>query len=293
MREAKVLKYEAFASKPNQGNPAGIVFDGDSYSEDDMQKIAELTDYSETSFLLKSDSADLKIRYFTPGHEMNLCGHATVASLFALCEKGGLEKGKTYNIQTKAGILPVEISEREGRIHITLEQASPQFKAFTGDKEKLAASLGLTISDFHDELPIVYGNTGIWTTIVPLKTLDASKRMKPNNKQFPDVLIDLPKASVHPFTFETIHPDCDLHGRHFSSPYSGTTEDPVTGTASGVMAAYMKTYGHSDQQVFTIEQGQEMGKDGKVEIAVLEENQEMKIKMTGTAVYAETLILNI
>lgn len=113
--------------------------------------------------------------------------------------------------------------------------------------------------------------------------------MVPDNAQFPAILRDLPKASVHPFSLETVHPESDLHGRHFSSPFSGTTEDPVTGTASGVMAAYMRQYGGSEAECLTIEQGQEIGKDGKVEIRITEENGEMNIKMTGTAVYAETI----
>ncbi|MED4663440.1 PhzF family phenazine biosynthesis isomerase, partial [Bacillus subtilis] len=139
----------------------------------------------------------------------------------------------------------------------------------------------------------VFGSTGIWTAIVPLKSLEASKKMVPDNKQFPEVLIDLPKASVHPFTFETVHPDSDLHGRHFSSPYSGTIEDPVTGTASGVMGAYMKHYGNAEQHKFIIEQGQEIGKDGKVEIEMNEAGGHVKVNMTGTAVYSETRILKI
>lgn len=293
MKVAEVLKYEAFTSSPGKGNPAGVVLQGDDYTEDEMQIIAERAGYSETSFIRKSESADLELRYFTPGHEMNLCGHATVASLYALCEKGMLESGKTYSIQTKAGILPVKISEKDGRIHITLEQASPQFKPFTGDRKKLADALGITDEDFHEDLPIVFGSTGIWTAIVPLKSLEASKKMVPDNKQFPEVLVDLPKASVHPFTFETVHPDSDLHGRHFSSPYSGTIEDPVTGTASGVMGAYMKHYGNAEQHKFIIEQGQEIGKDGKVEIEMNEAGGHVKVNMTGTAVYSETRILKI
>ncbi|RJS54519.1 isomerase [Bacillus subtilis] len=293
MKEIEVLKYEAFTSSPGKGNPAGVVLQGDDYTEEEMQTIAELAGYSETSFIKKSESADLELRYFTPGHEMNLCGHATVASLYALCEKGLLKSGKTYSIQTKAGILPVKIAEKEGRIHITLEQASPQFKPFTGDREKLAGALGITEEDFHDDLPIVFGSTGIWTAIVPLRSLEASKKMVPDNKQFPEVLVDLPKASVHPFTFETVHPANDLHGRHFSSPYSGTIEDPVTGTASGVMGAYMQQYGRADQREFVVEQGQEIGKDGKVEIEISEEGGHVKVHMTGTAVYSETRILKI
>lgn len=105
--------------------------------------------------------------------------------------------------------------------------------------------------------------TGIWTAIVPLKSLEASKKMVPDNKQFPEVLIDLPKASVHPFTFETVHPDSDLHGRHFSSPYSGTIEDPVTGTASGVMGAYMKHYGNAGGINLSLNKGRKLEKTEK------------------------------
>ena len=293
MKQADVLKYEAFTDVPDLGNPAGIVLNGDDYSDEEMQMIAEMAGYNETSFLCKSGEADLKIRYFTPGHEMNLCGHATVASLYALIEKGKLQADQTYQIETKAGILPVKAAERKGRVYITLKQASPQFLPFTGDKEKLAASLGITAEDFHDELPIVYGSTGIWTLIVPLRSLEASRNMVPDNTQVPAILHDLPKASVHPFSLETVHSESDLHGRHFSSPFSGTTEDPVTGTASGVMAAYMRQYGGSGAEWLTIEQGQEIGKDGKVEIRITEEDGEMNIQMTGTAVYAESINLQL
>lgn len=49
----------------------------------------------------------------------------------------------------------------------------------------------------------------------------------------------MPKASVHPFCMKTYDRDADMHARHFSSPYSGTIEDAVTGTASGVMGAFI------------------------------------------------------
>jgi PhzF family phenazine biosynthesis protein len=77
MRAITVHHYDAFSNKPNMGNPAGIVYEGDSLSEGEMQRIALKVGFNETAFPLKSDKADLRIRYFTPGHELNLCGHAT------------------------------------------------------------------------------------------------------------------------------------------------------------------------------------------------------------------------
>lgn len=55
MKEAEVLKYEAFTSSPGKGNPAGVVLQGDDYTEDEMQIIAERAGYSETSFIRKSE----------------------------------------------------------------------------------------------------------------------------------------------------------------------------------------------------------------------------------------------
>lgn len=80
MRTRKVLHYDAFASNPDMGNPAGVVLHADDLDVESMQSIAKSVGFNETVFILKSDKADYRLRYFTPGHEMNLCGHATIGS---------------------------------------------------------------------------------------------------------------------------------------------------------------------------------------------------------------------
>lgn len=135
MKQATVFKYEAFTDIPDLGNPAGIVFNGDDYSDEEMQMIAEMAGYNETSFLCKSGEADLRIRYFTPGHEMNLCGHATVASLYALIEKGRLQADQTYQIETKAGILPAKpLNETAG--YTSRSNRHPAISAVYGRQRK-------------------------------------------------------------------------------------------------------------------------------------------------------------
>ncbi len=61
--------------------------------------------------------------------------------------------------------------------------------------------------------------------------------MKPKTNLFPSILKEVPNASIHPFCLETKKQHTHIHARHFSSPYSGTIEDPATGTTSGVMGA--------------------------------------------------------
>ncbi|HDR7288108.1 isomerase [Bacillus cereus] len=293
MKTINVFHYDAFTNKPNMGNPAGIVLDADGLTEEEMQRIAEKVGFNETTFVLSSEVGDIRMRYFTPGFEMDLCGHGTVGTIFALRERGLLEEKASLTIETKAGILPIQIGVNEnGETFIKMRQAAPQFKEFTGSKEKLAHSIGLEVNDLDVSLPIVYGSTGNWTVIVPVKNLDVCERMKPNNEVFPSVLKEIPNASIHPVCLETYDEQAKMHGRHFSSAYAGTIEDPVTGTASGVMGAYYATYVEKDfdrEIELIVEQGQEIYKDGRVTVYVTKdvENEKLQIDIAGTAVYVK------
>ncbi|ANE45106.1 isomerase [Paenibacillus swuensis] len=285
-KQVKVYHYDAFTDIPGKGNPAGVVFDADAFTEEQMVQIARRVGFNETTFVQTSALGTLRLRYFTPGHEMNLCGHATVASLTALWERGVLEEDAEILVETKAGLLPMKLISSEKGVAIYMRQAAPEFISFEGDVGELMASIGLTTADWDEQYPIVYGSTGIWTLLIPIRTLEAFERMIPNNKTFPSILTQIPKASLHPFAAETIHPDCHMHARHFSSPYSGTIEDPVTGTASGVMGAYWLQYMHPKQASAEVwvEQGREVGKDGKVFVQAMRKNDIIEITISGTAV---------
>ncbi|MGG2937017.1 PhzF family phenazine biosynthesis isomerase [Bacillus pacificus] len=299
MKTINVFHYDAFTNKPNMGNPAGIVLEADGLTEEEMQIIAEKVGYNETTFVLSSEVGDIRMRYFTPGFEMDLCGHGTVGTLYALREQGLLEEKSNLTIETKAGILPIQIGVNEnGETFIKMRQAAPQFKEFTGSKEELAHSIGLEVNDLDVSLPIVYGSTGNWTVIVPIKNLDACERMNPNNAAFPSVLKEIPNASIHPICLETYDEQAQMHGRHFSSAYAGTIEDPVTGTASGVMGAYYAMYLEKDfdhEMELIVEQGQEIHKDGRVTVYVTKdvENEKLQIDIAGTAVYVKEFEVSI
>lgn len=290
MDPIKVYHYDAFASRPGMGNPAGIVLDGDRLTEEEMQRVALLVGYNETAFPVASDKADLRIRFFSPGKEMDLCGHATVATIYALKTRGLLGDKEELTIETRAGVLPVWVREEHGGIWITMRQAAPQFMDFEGSGEELAQAIGLSQQDLDGALPIVYGSTGTWTLLVPVRGLEAFKRMRPDNQRFPQILKKLPGASVHPLCLEVYDPGAQMHGRHFSSPTSGTVEDPVTGTASGVMGAYYARYIQKDvngAQEYLVEQGQEIGRDGRVKVRVSGTPELPTVEIAGTAVYVK------
>ncbi|RXT01918.1 PhzF family phenazine biosynthesis protein [Ammoniphilus sp. CFH 90114] len=284
MNTIQVYHYDAFTTLPHKGNPAGVVLNAEHLTEEEMQSIAEKVGFNETAFALPSEQADVRIRFFSPGTEMDLCGHATVATMYALKSRGLLRDQTEFTIETKAGILSIKTSSNEDGLYITMRQAAPQFLEFQGSLKQLAFSMGIKEEDLDTSLPIMYGSTGVWTLLVPINSLAVCQRMKPNNPLFPDILKEMPRASVHPFCLETYDNLAQMHGRHFSSPFSGTIEDPVTGTASGVMGAYYARYIAKEPDAsfeLLIEQGQEMGKDGKVLVTVNEGNI---VEITGSAV---------
>ena len=284
----RLYRYDAFTEVPGRGNPAGVVTDAVGLTEEQMQRIAAKAGYSETAFVLPSESADLRLRYFTPGQEVNLCGHATVGSLYCLKERG-LLAADSFTVETKAGLLPMSVREIDGRNQICMQQADYQETAFCGSIKDLAESLGLEEAEIDTSLPIVYGCTGLWTLLVPISSLDSFRRMKPENSRFPQIFSEMPRSSVHPFCLQAEREGADLHARHFSSPYSGTIEDPVTGTASGVLGSYYRKHICRDPEkagLLKIEQGLEIGKDGIVTVAASPYG-EGPATIYGTAVFTE------
>ncbi|WP_123041878.1 PhzF family phenazine biosynthesis protein [Cohnella candidum] len=291
MSGIKVLHYEAFSRIPGKGNPAGIVEDADGMPDAEMQRIAAAVGFNETTFIQTSRTADARLRYFTPGHEMDLCGHATVATLYHLKTNGWFADKDRITVETRVGDLPMEfLREPDGAWSIRMMQDRPKFEPFGGDRAALARSIGLEERDLHPDLPIVYGSTGIWTLLVPIRDKEAFTRMKPDNRRFPEILTERPRASVHPFGLETEDPEAFMHARHFSSAFSGTVEDPVTGTAAGVKGAYALTYLEPERESasFLVEQGLEIGRDGRVKVEVRRLKDEgIEVRITGSAVFVK------
>ena len=288
---------EAFSSIPGAGNPAGVVLDAQFLTESEMQAIAHAAGFNETVFILPSDQADIRFRYFTPGHEVNLCGHATIAAFVALRTRGLLPaetRTRALTFETKAGILTAAVGTENGQILVEMTQAPARFEKFAGDRAALAAALGITEEDLHPTLPLVYGSTGLWTLVVPVRDLSVIRRMKPSNQDFPGILVEMPGASVHPFCLETIDPEAVMHARHFSSPRSGTVEDPVTGTASGVLGAYYREHIHEAQEEapLIVEQGQELGRNGRVKVWAIKNGDTYAVRIAGTGCIVGPLNLN-
>lgn len=274
----KVYQVDVFTKEIDKGNPAGVVPDADDLTDEQMQKIATEMNFNETVFIRSSEKADVALRYYTPGYETPLCGHATLGAVHYLYEQGKL--GDLVTIETQVGVLTIQINGEE----ITMEQGQPKATPFGSSKEELCHVLGIEMTDLVDDLPIEYGNTGSWTLLVPVKDEAVLAKMQPKSQKFPDVLREVPRSSIHPFAII----DQAQHlwsARHFSSPFSATIEDAVTGTASGVMAAYAQKYLYPEDKVkLTITQGKYMGREGVANAYAEVVDHNVKIKISGKAV---------
>ena len=271
MPDYPMMQVDAFASEPLSGNPCAIIFDADSLTESQMQQIALEMNLSETSYVLKSDVADFRVRYFTPSREIPLAGHPTIATTHALIERGMIDvqgNSHTFTLEMKAGIIPVEITIQDNETWITMTQNPPQFFD-TYDPEQVMPAMGLDVEDWLAGYPIQTASTGTKHLMIPLKSLDALKRTTINHRLY-QALRDNGDffGGPHLFCLQGITDAGTTFARHPNIP-PDTHEDPFTGSATGSMASYLWKYGLLDTPKFIAEQGHWMKRPGVAQVEVL------------------------
>lgn len=109
MKNISIAVVDAFADKAFSGNPAGVCLLDTSLSKKEMQNIAMEMNLSETAFVERTDEEDVfSLRWFTPTLEIDLCGHATLASAYWMVRSGWSKEGETMKFQTRSGELRVK-----------------------------------------------------------------------------------------------------------------------------------------------------------------------------------------
>jgi PhzF family phenazine biosynthesis protein len=109
MKELPIAVVDAFTTSPFSGNPAGVCLLETSLTKEQMQAIASEMNLSETAFVERtSEQGNFSLRWFTPMLEIDLCGHATLASSFWMLKSGWTKEGETVRFQTKSGELRVK-----------------------------------------------------------------------------------------------------------------------------------------------------------------------------------------
>lgn len=230
------MKYfivDTFTDQPFGGNPAGVVLlDLDSFPKDElMLQIAAELRYSETAFVKRHSAQEFTIRYFTPKAEVELCGHATIASFFLLHQKG-LASGLCL-CHTKAGDLHVEAGEK-----VMMQMAKPRTVAAVAETEEIYQALG--VKDYRPTMPLQIVYAGLPDLIIPLPNVATLQALQPDMQAISEITRQLKAISFHVFAFD--NDGYTAHVRDFAPLYD-IPEESATGTANASLTYYLQQCG--------------------------------------------------
>jgi PhzF family phenazine biosynthesis protein len=223
-----IYQVDSFTERPFRGNPAGVCLLPEYRDEVWMQAVAAEMNLSETAFLLRRDDG-YTLRWFTPAVEVELCGHATLASAHILWETGLLPPQDPARFHTLSGLLT---AMREGdEIELNFPESPPQPADIPPGLEN---ALGVT--------PSFYGQNR-FDCLVETASDQEVRDMKPDFAR----LREVPVRGV-------IVTASDASGTHdfvsrFFAPAVGIDEDPVTGSAHCCLGPYWSEKLHKNNMV--------------------------------------------
>ena len=275
-----VYTLDSFAKTKEGGNAAGVVLEAEALAEKDMQRVAAILGFSETAFVLPSDEADFRVRFFTPTEEVDLCGHATIATFFAMAELGRLAPG-SYTQETKAGILGITIQEDHS---VMMEQPIPSFTEII-EKEEIAASLHIPIGHIVQELPVQIVSTGLRDIMVPIVNRKCLYGIQPDMDHVKEISRKYKAVGYHVFTLDTLY-QSTAHCRNFAPLYD-IPEEAATGTSNGALGCYLYQYGKVTKEQASdliFEQGYSMQKPSEIRVSLgIEDSAITKVRVGGIA----------
>lgn len=257
MPKFPVCVVDAFTDKPFAGNPAGVCL-LDSYPDDDLlQNIAGEINLSETAFLVKDSDGVYDLRWFTPTVEVDLCGHATLASAHTLWETGAVEKNSKIRFNTRSGELLASLVGNSISLNFPvtpLSETDVPKELIDGLKIKNQIATMMAGADYLLELS------------TPADVLAVTPDFK--------ILAEVKMRGVI-VTAKSDEAGVDFVSRFFA-PSAGIDEDPVTGSAHCALAPYWAVkLGKTELHARQISK-----RGGELDVAINDE----RVTLTGMAV---------
>jgi trans-2,3-dihydro-3-hydroxyanthranilate isomerase len=261
MKKITIYQTDAFTDTMFGGNPTATVIDASGMDDRQMKHLANELNHSETGYILPSDDADFKLRYFTPtGDEIRFCGHATIGALSALEQEGWVKKGekKVFKAETNAGVIRVGIDCTSGKPRFNFESPEVNLEPFTASLEPL---------DFPDVIAAPMIETGNRYLYLAFKDVETLGGLRPNMDELKEYCVENDIVLVCVLTPYAIDPKNHVHARAFA-PAIGVHEDPFTGSMQGGLFCYCRDTGLIDPSLTAIhtEQGHFLGRPGHVKI---------------------------
>jgi PhzF family phenazine biosynthesis protein len=258
VQQRNFKQVDVFTGVPYLGNPLAVVLDGSGLSDDEMQHFAHWTNLSETTFLLppQDDSADYRVRIFTPGAELSFAGHPTLGSCHAWLQAGGKPRGRDFIVQEcKVGLVRIR---RDGQ---RLAFAAPPLKRSDPSPAVLAqvaGALGLKAKQIVSTQMLDNGTAWLGLLIDDAQALLA---LSPDHLEL--------KRLGHKVGVAAVRADAKAAGpqlevRGFAAPV-GIIEDPVTGSLNASLAQWLIAEGHLPER-YVAAQGACLGRAGRVHV---------------------------
>ena len=277
--QRRYITVDVFTDRAFGGNPLSVVLDAGGLSTAQMQAIASEFNYSETTFVLppRDPAHDAQVRIFTVNSEIPFAGHPNVGTAFVLATQAARPPAR-LKFEEKAGLVPVEILNEEGRA-VGAELTAPQrlSKLTQFNAEQAAATVALSAADIRtDQHPAMIVSVGMPFLVAELGSRDALRRARPDAAAFERTFPCDGARAVYLYTRD-VPPDekaTDLQARMFFPGSSGLTEDPATGSATVAAAALLADLsGERDGELkLRIGQGVDMNRPSLLLTRVRKEN---------------------
>lgn len=217
----RIVQVDAFTSQPFAGNPAAVCVLNEPHDDGWMQAVAREMNLSETAFL-HPEADGYRLRWFTPTVEVDLCGHATLASAHVLWESKHLTRDQQARFYTRSGLLTARRQGKWIEMDFPARRTEP-----AAPPPDLLAALGI-------ERTLYIGrNQDDYLVVVELP--DTIRALKPDFIRLAQVT-----ARGVIVTSRSYQPEYQFISRFFA-PAVGVPEDPVTGSAHCALAPYWAT----------------------------------------------------
>jgi len=213
----EIFQVDAFTDKPFAGNPAAVCILPETAAEDWMQHLANEMNLSETAFLVRQEDG-FNLRWFTPAVEVELCGHATLASAHILWEQGFLSSDRQARFFTRSGLLSAVRKDQWIELDFPAE---PEMQ--TEMPEALLKAFGVSVR---------YVGKNRFDFLIELESAQAVRKMVPDF-----TLLSSIAGRGFIVTSRSDSSQYDFISRFFA-PAAGVNEDPVTGSAHCCLGPY-------------------------------------------------------
>jgi PhzF family phenazine biosynthesis protein len=219
----RICQVDAFTDRRFAGNPAAVCVLAEPPDETWMQNVAAEMNLSETAFAQRLGSGSkFNLRWFTPTKEVDLCGHATLATAHILWEEGHLPEGEPARFETRSGLLTAQRGPEGIELDFPAEPVHEQVRE-SGQLDELQRALGV---------PVKFAGRNRFDLLVELENEEIVRTLRPDIRR----LERFPVRGVI-VTGRSTSPDYHFVSRFFA-PQVGVDEDPVCGSAHCCLGPY-------------------------------------------------------